>query len=142
MERPESSADYLTYCAELFLEAISEARVIALDGDVGDRLVDTLHYASDLLDIIADGLDGPNSDPGALDALNDMRDQVNALRRPSRTRRGSARLPLGVSPTQIQRSAERLADLGLADHVEVGILLLDFVQLRALARLRPFPAVA
>jgi len=143
MERRESCPAYLVSYAESFLEAISEARALALEGDVGDRLVETLHYASDLLDIIADGLGGPESDPAALDALNDMRDQVNALRRSSRTRGDSspaARIPFGVSPIRIERSAERLADLGLADRLEFRILLLDFVQLRAIARLQPFPA--
>jgi hypothetical protein len=143
MERPESCPAYLVGCAENFLEAISEARALALEGDVGDRLVETLHYASDLLDIIADGLAGPESDPAALDALNDMRDQVNALRRPSRTRGApspAARIPFGVSPMRIERSAERLADLGLADRLDLRMLLLDFVQLRAIARLHPFAA--
>ena len=76
MIRPESRTAYLARCTECFLEAIAEARALALHGDVGDRLVQTLHYASDLLDIIADGVDGLRRDSAALDSR--LREQLRA----------------------------------------------------------------
>lgn len=80
IERPESCPANLVRCAERFVEAIEEARALALEGNLGERLLHALHYASDLLDIIADGLDGPDSDSAAHFALVDMRHQLNALR--------------------------------------------------------------
>ena len=80
MERPHTSASYLRNCVECFLEALAEAEALALCGDTGDRLTDTLHFASDLLDIISDDVNGRESDPAAHSALDDMRDQLNAVR--------------------------------------------------------------
>ena len=80
MERFESSSEYLARCAESFREAIVEAQTLALEGDVGDRLAQALHFASDLLDIIEDGLGGAETSPAARDRARDMRDQLDATR--------------------------------------------------------------
>ena len=77
MHRTELSARFLSNCVQCFLEALAEAEALALDGDTGDRLTDALHYANDLLDIISDDIDGLESEL----ALDDMRNQLNAVRR-------------------------------------------------------------
>jgi ABC-type transporter Mla subunit MlaD len=76
MARLESRPAFLARCTVSFLDAIAEARALALQGDVGDRLVQTLHYASDLLDIIAEGVDGLRHDSAALDSQ--LREQLRA----------------------------------------------------------------
>lgn len=78
MDRHESSPAYLERCSQAFLDAVAEARALALAGDA--RLADTLHFARDLLDIIADGLDSPEkTNRAAADALGVLRGLLHAL---------------------------------------------------------------
>jgi hypothetical protein len=77
-DHPEVAPAYLERCSQVFLDAVAEARELALAGDA--RLADTLHFASDLLDIIADGLAGPQPDSAATDALELLRQLLSALR--------------------------------------------------------------
>ena len=76
MERTELSTRYLANCVQYFLEALAEAEALALDSDTGERLTNALYYANDLLDIISDDIEGLESEL----ALDDMRDQLNAVR--------------------------------------------------------------
>ena len=69
MERPESSPAYIAHCVETFLEAIREAQVLAADGRM-DELAESLRFASHLLDVIAEGLDGQE---GAAAPLADVK---------------------------------------------------------------------
>ncbi len=79
MDRPEASPRYLAHCLEEFLEAMSEARTLALRDGPGPALAETARFASDLLDIIAEGvaLLPTNAESDAM--LEDLRGQVKAL---------------------------------------------------------------
>lgn len=78
MPPPESSSAYLERCSRACLDALAEARELALAGDAG--VADILHYAKDLLDLIADGLNGPQTDSAAVDALEVLREMLSTLR--------------------------------------------------------------
>lgn len=78
--RPESSPEYVAHCTESFLGAMSEAQLLLLDRDADGRLAETLHFASDLLDIIENAVDGLTSDPHAADVMKSLRGELNALR--------------------------------------------------------------
>jgi hypothetical protein len=70
---------YIVRCAERFLEAIEEARTLAVAGDVGGRVADTLNFASDLLDIIEGALGRPEGVSAALDPISRVRDLLRAV---------------------------------------------------------------
>ena len=88
MFRPESSPDYLAHYVASFLEAMREAEALSRVGKVGAELSEVLHFAADLVDIIAEGLDGL---PGAAGPLANIGSLRNMLR--------SARGLLGSPPT-------------------------------------------
>ena len=54
------------------------AREQALAGDL--QVAETLEFASDLLYIIADGLNSPEADPAAAEAFVTLREMLRALR--------------------------------------------------------------
>lgn len=81
MNDPESAPHYLARCVDAFLEALREAEVLTLVGKVGPDLAEALRFAADLVDIIADGLEGRQ---GASAPLAD----VETLRRMLRSARG------------------------------------------------------
>ena len=57
MERRD--ADYLVYCAEGFVKALEEARVLAFEGEVGGQLIDAMQRARGHLDNIGDSPERP-----------------------------------------------------------------------------------
>ena len=80
MDRPGSSPAYLAHCNEALLDSMAEAQALVLAGENGDQLAETVRFASDLLDVIAEGLNELTSDPDTLVAFKHLRDQVIALR--------------------------------------------------------------
>jgi hypothetical protein len=70
---------YIVRCPESFLEAIEEARTLALAGDVGGRVADTLNFASALLDLIEGALGRPEGVPAAADPISRVRDLLRAV---------------------------------------------------------------
>ena len=80
MIRPESSPDYLAHCAESLMNALAEARLLALDADSGSELAETLKFASDLLAILDDGVPGLTNDPHVAGSIKHLRTEINSLR--------------------------------------------------------------
>jgi hypothetical protein len=89
VDSPESSPAYLAHCVESFLKAMREAEALTNAGQVGRELSDVLHFAADLLEIIAEGLDGQH---GASEPVADI-EMLRAMLRSARgLLRGSATL--------------------------------------------------
>ena len=80
MVRSESSPEYLAHCLDKLVGALAEARLLGLDANGNAQLAETLHFASDLLDIIEYGVAGLTNDPHAVDNLKNLRAEINALR--------------------------------------------------------------
>jgi len=58
VSRPESHPDYPAGCIDAFLGAMREADAMIANGTTGQELADLLRHASELLELIAEGLDG------------------------------------------------------------------------------------
>jgi hypothetical protein len=80
MIRPESSPEYLAHCLDTLVGALAEARLLALDANGNARLAETLHFVSDLLDIIECGITALTNNPHGVDKLRSVRAEVNTLR--------------------------------------------------------------
>jgi hypothetical protein len=61
--RPESNPAYLAACVEAFRLALREAEVLATAQDTGPQIAALLQHASELLDIIADGVESHDDGP-------------------------------------------------------------------------------
>ena len=62
------------------MSALAEARLLGLDPNGNAQLAETLHFASDLVDIIEYGFVGITNDPYAVDNLKNLRAEIRALR--------------------------------------------------------------
>jgi hypothetical protein len=80
MVRPESSPEYLAHCLDELVAVLAEARLLGLDASGNARIAESLHFASDLLDIIEYGVAGATNDPQAVGSLKNLRAEINALR--------------------------------------------------------------
>jgi hypothetical protein len=58
---PESDPAYLADCASEFIAALNEARELAAAGAIGAPFNETLRFCSDLLDILTDASERPDS---------------------------------------------------------------------------------
>jgi len=89
MDGPESSPAYLAHCTETFFDVLSEARALVVQGRCDERLADTLHFANDLVAIIADSVHVSRYDPIAANAVEYLAGQVSSLRTHARSFTGT-----------------------------------------------------
>ena len=66
--------------SEALVDALREARELARAGEFGESLAEVLHFADDLLDIMAEHVERPNAGEGERGAFMEMRERVAALR--------------------------------------------------------------
>lgn len=79
MHRPESSPDYLAHCVATFVATMREAEALSSAGKL-DELPELLRHAAELLDIIADGLEGRQGTSPTLLHVQTLRDMLGAAR--------------------------------------------------------------
>jgi len=84
MDRAHYSPTNLARCTESLLDALSQAKSLCVQGELGERFADTLRFASDLLDVIQYEI-GASPDPVAEAAVDYLARQVHTLRSAMRT---------------------------------------------------------
>jgi hypothetical protein len=68
------------HASEALIDALREAHELARAGEVGKPLADVLHFADDLLDIMAEHVERPDAGEGERGAFMEMRERVAAMR--------------------------------------------------------------
>src|SRR5688572_1037590 len=72
--RPESHPEYLRHTIETFLDVMREAEALTDAGDTGGpELVELLRHAAELLDIVAEGMQGYDAGEVPLAAIDTLR---------------------------------------------------------------------
>jgi hypothetical protein len=77
---PESDAAYLALCSPEFLAALGEARELAAVGEFGVTFHETLRFCSDLLDILTDASQRPESASWVAVLVAALRARLDAVR--------------------------------------------------------------
>ena len=83
MDNTRFSPKNLARCTETLLDALSHAKALAVQGELGQRYVDTLRFAGDILVVIQDEVTAA-ADPVAEAAVGYLAHEVDALRTAAR----------------------------------------------------------
>jgi hypothetical protein len=81
---PECDPAYLADCSSEFLAALREARELAAAGELGAKFHETLRFCADLLDILADAIERPESASWATVLVGALRIHLDAVRTQAR----------------------------------------------------------
>jgi hypothetical protein len=79
---PDCDPAYLAHCSSEFLAAPGEARELAAAGDLGATFHETLRFCADLLDILTDASQRPDSASWLAVLVAAFRARLDAVREP------------------------------------------------------------